>query len=132
MVDGKKVRITEYKNLIKSKQVGGHSNGTPGLSSSNPTSVITNASAGSNVTTPTSATTPSFIPWKTFDPTQNGSATNGKFLFFSHVQSRLGLSQSAEVTQFNASLAQAALLADLANHHHNQFHRNTQLLQTSE
>uniref|UniRef100_A0A914BUY9 HMG box domain-containing protein n=1 Tax=Acrobeloides nanus TaxID=290746 RepID=A0A914BUY9_9BILA len=120
MVDGKKVRITEYKNLIKSKQMP-QNGGTPNItSSSNPTSVITSGnSGGSNVTTPTSATTPTFVPWKNFDITQNPStATNG-------------LTQSAVENHIN-SLTHAALLADLANHHHQQFQRNSQLLQTSE
>lgn len=131
MVDGKKVRITEYKNLLKNKSPGSANNGStspaPSLSSVkssiNPNADLLSAFPGSS----------SFFGANSWLTRQVGEQNPAFGALTAAKSAQNGDNQQRLPLELNG-IANAALLASLANHHHQQFQRNHshQMLHSSE
>jgi hypothetical protein len=117
MVDGKKVRITEYKNIMKTRTQGPGGEGNSPNEDFELTEVATVRKPSSSVDDNCSLAQ---SPWSveplevSIGPSPPASSANA--------------SSTVDLTH----ISNAALLVDLANHHYNQFQRNTQLLRSSE
>jgi hypothetical protein len=117
MVDGKKVRINEYKNIMKTKCSGQSECSSPAPTSNN-NGVHSGSSDPPTPSRSSSADANSFLNALQQQPSSSFAAQ-----WLSNAAN-----QPAGSTPMTLGLSNIALLAGLANHHHQQFQRNAQIL----
>ncbi|CAD5215924.1 unnamed protein product [Bursaphelenchus okinawaensis] len=132
MVDGKKVRITDYKNLLKTKP-----NSSNGAASPSPSVSSSRSNPSLSIPTSSDLLTPfpnssAFLGVNGWFPGALSSEANQPGLPTPTVTSSGDSQPSRLPLEFNG-ISNAALLVGLANHHHQQFQRNhAQMLHSSE
>ncbi|KAI6240181.1 HMG box domain-containing protein [Aphelenchoides fujianensis] len=123
MVDGKKVRITEYKNIMKTKT----GSGSNGRGSPAPTGASSNNGASERSTPfhPDAHSLLSSLPASSFAAAVAMNPwLNGNFGDQSAAANPAQPPSSQSLGAGLSNMANVAFLAGLANHHHSQFQRN--------